>query len=191
MAQLLLANPRKRRARRATAKKAAPARRRRRSVLATTTTKVTRRRYKRNPSPRGIMGQVQGAAVGAAGALAVDVAMAKLPIPANLRTGVMGSAMQGVVSIGLGMIVGKFANKKLGTQIADGGLTVALHGAMKSAVGPSVGLAGYDDNGLLGWGDSGLLGYQSLTDDLGFLNPAPVTEMGGFQTWNSDDEFDD
>lgn len=190
MAQLLLANPRKRRAKRTTAKRKAPARRR--TAVSVTSTKVTRRRYKRNPSPRGIMGQVQGAAVGAAGALAVDVLMAKLPmIPATMKTGVMGSAVQGAVSIGLGMIVGKFANKKLGTQIADGGLTVALHGAMKSAVGPSVGLSGYDDNGLLGF-DSGLLGFQTFDNDgMGYINPAPVGDiLDGFQDiYSSDDDF--
>ena len=180
MAQLLLANPRKRRAKRKVAAKKVAAPRRRRSVSVSTTTKVTRRRYKRNPSSRvNIVNQVQSAAIGAAGALAVDIAMSKLTmIPVNLRTGVAGSAMQGAVSIAIGMLVGKFANKRIGAQIADGGLTVALHGALKSAVGPSVGLNGWD-NGLLGY-DSGLLGYQSLNgyqdlnSGVGFLNTAPV-----------------
>lgn len=189
MAQLLLANPRKRRAKRAVAKRKTPTRRR--TVSAVTTTKVTRRRYKRNPSPR-LMQQVQGAAVGAAGALAVDVLMAKLPmIPANMKSGVMGSAMQGIISIGLGMAASKFGNKKLGAQLADGGLTVALHGAMKSAAAPALGLNGFSDNGLLGF-DSGLLGFQTLDDDgMGFMNPAPVSDgFDGYQVYSSDNDDD-
>lgn len=191
MAHVLLANPkRRRRAHKSVAKKSAP--RRRRSTSLTTTTKVTRRRYRRNPAAPRLMQQVQGAAVGAAGAFMVDVAMSKLPIPANMKTGAMAAATQGLVSIGLGMLVGKFANKKLGMQIADGGLTVALHGALKSVAGPSVGLSGWGDAGLLGYGDSGLLGYQELNgftdlnDGVGFLNPAPVSSGMGF--YNS---FDD
>lgn len=191
MAKLLLANPRRRKTRRAAATKKAPARRRRSTAVVSTTTKVTRRRYRRNPTAPKMMEQVKGAAIGAAGALAVDVAFSKLPIPAQFQTGVMGQLAKGVIALGIGMIASKTGNKKLGVQLADGGLTVALHGAMKSTVGPSIGLAGYDDAGLLGWEDSGLLGFQNLSDDgMGFYSAAQTQDgVSGFQDVDTFDEF--
>jgi len=167
MAQLMLVNPRKRRATkrktsRTIARRKSPAR----SRVATVTKTV--RRYRRNPIGGGnVMGQIQSAAVGAAGALAVDVAMAKLPIPVAMTANpTMRAATQGIVSVGLGMLVAKFGKKRaLGKQLAEGGLVVALHGMGKGLIGPSVGLSGFD-SGLLGYQDSGLLGvgaYENLS----------------------------
>lgn len=166
MAQLMLVNPRKRRKARKTKARSSPVR--------ALSTSVRRRfkRYRRNPiKTTGMMQTFQGGAIGAAGALAVDVAMTKLPLPANLTTGTLAPITKGMVGIGLGMLVAKVGkNKKLGEQLAAGAVTVALYNAGKQMIGPSLGLSGWDD-GLLGW-DDGLLGYD---DDLGYYNAAPTS----------------
>ncbi len=172
MAELMLVNP-KRRKKRATSKAVAKRKPRKRAAA-----KMPTKRRRRNPAARksGIMAQVQGAAVGAAGALAVDVAMSKLPIPATMTsTPTMMAATQGAVSIGLGMLVANFGKKRaLGRQLAEGGLTVALHAVGKSMIGPSVGLSSYDP--LLGYQDTDLLGYE----DLGWYSPAATSEAPSF-----------
>lgn len=167
MAQLLMVNPKRRRKapakrRKASASKAVarPAPRRRRRAAAP----AKRRTYRRNPIARGnnIVTQVKNSAIGAAGALGVDIAFAKLPIPDQFRTGMMAPAARGIVSLGIGMLVGKVAkNKRLGTQLAEGGITVALHDLMKSQVGKVMPLNGYDD-GLMGFPSDGLLGMEDL-----------------------------
>lgn len=181
MAQLLLANPRKRRR----AKKRTTARRRVSSVTARSVTK----RYRRNPIRRGTMGNIgdtfSKGAIGGVGAVVVDAAMQRLPmIPTNLQTGIPGAITKGLVGIGIGMITSKIMkNKKLGTQLADGAVTVAMYNASKSMIGPALGLSGYDDDGLLGYGD-GLLG-----DDMGYYNAAPVYDTPtGFE--GEHDEMD-
>lgn len=159
MAQLMLVNPRKRRTRRAKSRRRSPTR-----ALASVTRKTTRR-YRRNPIRRAgnMVETFKGGAIGAAGALAVDVALQKLPLPANLTQGNLAPITKGMVGIGIGMLVSKFGkNKKLGEQLAGGAVTVALYNAGKQMIGPSLGLSGWEnDDGLLGWGDDGLLGYYN------------------------------
>lgn len=164
MAQLMLVNPRKRRTtRKRRAPRRAPSRR-----LATT---VTRKTYRRNPIKRkGIMTTFTNGATGAAGALAVDLAMSKLPIPANLNTGALAPVTRGLVGIGLGMLVAKFGkNKKLGEQLADGAVTVALYNTGKTMFGAQLGLA---DGELLG-ADS-LLYYGDESDGMDYYSAAPA-----------------
>lgn len=184
MAQLMLVNPRKRRKSKKSARKTGIVRRAK-SLVHRSVKRA--RKYRRNPigggSSTGVTGQLKAAAIGAAGALAVDVVMSKLPLPANLQTGMGRTAAQGLVSIGLGMAVAKFGkNKKLGVQIAEGGLTIALHGVMKGALSKSIpslagneGLLGYDD--LSGY-DDGLLGYDDMLSefsDAGYVGVAPTS----------------
>jgi hypothetical protein len=94
------------------------------------------------------------------------------------------TAAQGLVSIGLGMAVAKFGkNKRLGVQLAEGGLTIALHGVMKGALAKQMpALAGYDDgllgnDGVLGY-DDGLLGYDDMLSEFnnsGYVGVAPTS----------------
>lgn len=184
MAQLLLANP-KRRRKSTKSRRKSPARRRT-SLATVRTTSV--KRYRRNPIRRlrasGLVDQFMGGAVGAGGALAVDFAMSKLPIPDNLRSGAMGSVVKGLVGIGLGMAVSKFGkNKRLGEQMAAGAVTVSLYSFGRATFGAQMGLAG--DDGLLGF-DNGMLGYQTdFNDNLGWNSPAPVfdtDDLNGYQT---------
>lgn len=168
MASLMLVNPRKRRRK---SKSKTRAKRRSPSKRLSTVTTRTVRRYRRNPIKKtGIMNTVTGGAIGAAGALAVDVALQKLPIPANLKTDQIAPVTKAAVGIALGMAVSKFGkNKKMGEQLAGGAVTVALYEAGKKMVGPSLGLSAVDE-GLLGW-DDGLMG-SDWGDDFGYTNPA-------------------
>lgn len=178
MASLMLVNPRKRRkARKTTVAKRNPSRRRKSlSTLAHHKKHSRRRSYRRNPiGGTSVTDQVKGAAVGALGAVGVDLLMTRLPIPATMKTGAMLHLSQGLVSLGLGMAVAKFGrNKKLGAQLADGGLTVALYAATKSMIGPKLGLSGFETLG------DDLLGYEMLGDDLlgddDYLDGVGVTE---------------
>lgn len=176
MASLMLVNPRPRRKARK-ARKKSPFKRHRASL---STVKTTTRRYRRNPSGRGKMMQtVTQGAIGAAGALAVDVAMQKMPfIPDNLKTGTLAPVTRGMVGIGLGMLVAKVGkNARLGKQLADGAVTVSLYSAGKNLIGPQLGLA---DGELLG--DDSLLYYgedsmSSMESDLGWTNAAETFEF--------------
>ncbi len=169
MASLLMVNPRKRRTKRRTSK-AVSKRRAPSHRLAAVTTRKT---YRRNPIRKaGMVDTFTKGAVGAAGALAVDVAMSKLPIPANLQTEMLAPITRGVVGIGLGMLVAKVGkNKKLGTQLADGAVTVALYSAGKSMIGPKLGLAGADDLMYYG-GDDYAMNYYDDDDGMGWNSPA-------------------
>jgi len=182
MANMLLANPRKRKRR--TPKRKSPARRRTTSL--TTTKKVTRR-YKRNPSGRmgnimqTTMSTTKKGAIGAAGALGVDIVLNKIPQLANIGTPGMRPLIEGGVGIALGMIVGKLGKKPaLGRDLAEGALTVALYKTGKELVGPSVGLA---DGELL---DGELL--DGDFDDMGYISPAPVSSMGDLEDFDDDDD---
>lgn len=177
MAQLMLVNPARRpsRRRKTVAKRRRVSRPRRALATVSSTVRRTTRRYRRNPIKMGGIGQkfVDGG-IGAFGALAVDVAMAKLPIPAQLTANPMlAAATKGMLGVGIGMGVAKVLKKrKLGEQLAGGAVTISLYNALKGMVGPSIGLAG--DDGLLGY-DDGLLGYNDFNDNLGWQSPTAVS----------------
>lgn len=142
-----------------TARKASTARK-----TTTTTAKPRRARasrktstvikYRRNPLParaRGIVAEnIKPAVIGAAGALALDVIVAKLPIPAQLKTGPANYAARAIGAIALGMVaekVGKLKHEHA-VSLARGGLTVVLHDAGKAlmrAQFPALALAAYEE----------------------------------------------
>lgn len=145
-------------AKRKTARKATTARK-----TTTTTAKPRRARasrrttvvkYRRNPLParaKGIVAEnIKPAVIGAAGALALDVIVAKLPIPAQLKTGPANYAARAVGAIALGMVaekVGKLKHEHA-VSIARGGLTVVLHDAGKALIRaqfPALALAAYEE----------------------------------------------
>lgn len=159
MAKMMMVNPKKRRK--------TPAKRKAGKSVA--------KRRRRNPiRTAGAINQIQNAAVGAAGALGVDVVMAKMPLPiAMTATPAMRAATQGVVSLALGMLVANFGKKRvLGRQIAEGGLTVALHGVGKGLIGPQLGLSAYGGN---------LLAYQDMDD----YSSIDAYTNGGMDAWTS------
>lgn len=159
MAELMLVNPRKRR-------KSKSKTRARKTLVARASSGVRtklrsiRRKYRSNPiggKVNGALDQFKTGAIGAAGALAVDIAMQKLPIPDNLKTGQLAPIVKGLVGIGIGMAVSKFGkNRELGKKLAQGAVTVSLYAAGREMLKVPLGLS---DDGLLGLGaDDGLLG---------------------------------
>ena len=173
-------------AKRKTARKATTARK------TTTTTAKPRRasrrastviKYRRNPLPsraKGIVAEnIKPAAIGAAGALALDVIVAKLPIPAALKTGPANYAARAVGAIALGMLAEKVGKLKHDTAVslARGGLTVVLHDAGKAVMRaqfPSLALAAYEEE------LTDIAGMMDGLDALGINDSdySPVADMG-------------
>ncbi|HJW55871.1 MAG TPA: hypothetical protein VJ577_11405 [Burkholderiaceae bacterium] len=173
--ELLLINPRKRKTARKSATRktktkrhakrrsssvvvmANPAPRRRRSRLSALRTKVKRasRKYRRNPAPKlsinSITAMAKDAAIGAAGALAVDVAFgyAKTALPASMQepTATDGSInpMYFAAKGGLAVLVGVLGAKltKHAGHMAAGSLTVSAYEVMRTFVPLTVALGGY------------------------------------------------
>lgn len=122
-----------------------PVRRRRRAH--STHRRVSTRRYRRNPT--GLFGNlvpmVTDAAIGAAGAIAVDVAVGLLPLPANLKTGLLGTVTRGAAAVALGTVGGMIMPRRVAKQMAAGSLTVTAYGALKGFLAtnvPALGLSG-------------------------------------------------
>lgn len=177
MAQMLLVNPAKRRTKRKARSKTPSIRRRARAKVASV--KTTVRKYRRNPSPRGLNGAMdtmKDGAIGAAGAVATEVLLSKIPLPPNLMSGNAKTAVSALASVGVGMLVSKYGNRAMGKKMAQGGVTVALHTIMRSAVAGPAGLpvmnsavAGTDD--FVGYFDEGV-GY--FDEGVGFVDSAPT-----------------
>lgn len=137
--------------------------------------------YRRNPLParaKGIVAEnIKPAAIGAAGALALDVIVAKLPIPATLKTGPASYAMRGVGAIALGMLAEKVGKLKHETAVslARGGLTVVLHDAGKAVMRaqfPALALAAYEEE------LTDIAGMMDGLDALGMNDPDYLPGMG-------------
>lgn len=172
MSQLMLVNPRKRRTKRKTGTAVArrsPIRRRARSAVATV--KKSIKRYRRNPSMRtsGVVDTIKTGAIGAGGAIAAEVLLSKLPIPAEFKSGNMAIVASALASVGVGILVGKYLKKPaIGKTMAQGGVTVALHGALRSMVaapmGLSTGLGYYEfDPSTMGYYEDNSMGYIEPT----------------------------
>lgn len=170
MAEMLLVNPRKRKTRRKIAKK--PVKRRSSTTLAAPRKTKTVRRRRRNPAPRSIIrSTVMPAATAAGGALALDVIMGLLPVPATLKTGPLRHVVKGAGAIGMGMAAGMFVKPETARLFATGALTVAMHDAAREMVGrfmPGVPLAGNDDYDEFGFDE--MLGYQAGGSDAEFAD---------------------
>ena len=169
---------------------AAPARRRsrRKSGWKITSPRAASRagralRYRR-PNPINFaLNTLMPSVVGGAGALALDVVMGVLPLPANLKTGPMAPLVKVAGAIGLGMLASKMVNRRVGEQIAAGAITVQFYNFAKGMLvkfggGKIPGLAMYPDGFMseyvtgeempaLGYTDSGVQvgeyvsGYES------------------------------
>ncbi len=152
MAELLLLNPRRRRRASSSSKKRRSPRRRRNPINTIKYRPARRRsnpiglrrarrvggRRRRNPiSLRGMTGtlmtQLRDAAIGAGGAIAVDVLMGKLNpmLPASMQRvpGQVGAgdAVKAVITVLLGKLLNK-PTRGLASKAAQGALTVQLHG---------------------------------------------------------------
>lgn len=148
MSSLMLLNPKKR-------KRKGKSKKRR----VTKSRRKVSRRYKRNPlNTGGIVKQVTGAVIPAAGAIGLDVVYGYLPIPDRFKNGALRHVVKGAAAIGLGMLVSQFAKKQLGNDIAQGALTVIMYNAGRDLAGrfmPNLNLGIYDDDDDLGYYSAG------------------------------------
>lgn len=185
MSEILLVNPRRRRRRKTTTRKRTTRARRRnpvhrrRSPVRRRKTSVRRRR-RRNPAfnVRGIQGQVMTALQGASGALALDVTLGYLPIPANLKAGFVGTGVKALLAIGIGVVGAKtnIVSNATAAKLSNGALTVVLHDELKKQLAnfmPNIQMGEYLDANDLGYYGSGYnptgMYLPNLTqDDMGF-----------------------
>lgn len=158
MEEILLINPAKKRK---TSKRKAPAKRRRTRKTPVSKKRVTRRRRKspvarrrRNPIARRGMGmrlidnQIIPAAIGASGALVLDIAMgyANRMAPNMLTGGPMRHAIKGVAAILIGMGAEMVVKKRTASEMTKGALTVIMHDVAKETTqqfAPNIPLSEY------------------------------------------------
>lgn len=160
-------NPVRRHKRRAASVSRAPVIRRKRNPIR------ARSRRQRNPiNLRGfagsVMGDVKDAAIGGAGAVAVDIlaGYGKTYLPTSLQSGIQYSAVKALATVALGMVARKFIGP-MGSSMARGALTVQAYGIMLPYVP-----AGIKASGGLGYlSPSGLM--------LGARSGKPIAATGG------------
>lgn len=116
-----------------------------------------RSRARRRSNPVGFVGdladKLMPAAVGGLGAIALDVALAALPIPENFKSGALKPVVRVAGAIGLGALAGMVASRRVGNQVAAGALTVVLYDTAKGmlaqvAGGKIPGIGVYDVPGI-------------------------------------------
>ena len=138
-------------------------------------------RYRRpNPIGNFISDTLIPSAVGGAGALALDVAVAALPLPASMKTGPMAPLVKVAGSVGLGMLAGQLMGRKTGEQVAAGALTVTIYNLAKTTLnrisgGRIPGLSMYPDGYLNAYVSGGELGYEDSGQQVGEY-------VGGYET---------
>jgi hypothetical protein len=216
MAELLLVNPRKRRKaksshRRARRARASNPRRRRRHVarvanprrrhrrhVARMGNPRRRRRYARNPSFRsissGIAPTLKAGAIGAAGALGLDLLWgygAKY-LPTSLATGMAASAAKLLGSVLIGVIGNKLLRGK-GQAMAVGAATVAIHEIAKAQLAsamPSLPLGAYLPMGAyLGIGTNAMGVRNTLATP--YMQTGLGALRGDFAAHNTPGDFND
>jgi len=205
-----------RRRKRRSAAIATPAvRRRRRSVRrvrasnprrSRRTVRVSRRRRARRYSNplnfRGLTGHLMPAVIGAAGALASDVAVGYVAkyLPTMLTTGVARYAVRAAGVFGFSMLAGKVIGKSKSDTILAAGLTILAYQAMKELLAqyvPSITPMGDFEEVTLGYIDpamtvgaldyNGAGAYQNFDDGTGAnmtqqINGYQMEGMGGYMT---------
>lgn len=115
------------------ASRRAPIRRRRRSPAA-------RVRRRRNPVRKGMLSNVfsnlvMPSAIGGAGGVVLDMAFGYLPIPAQYKTGYIGTVAKGATAVVLSEVAKKAGMKKAtAEQIGVGMLTIIMYNQMQGIV---------------------------------------------------------
>lgn len=67
---------------------------------------------------------VAPAAIGAVGALGIDLAWGYLPIPAQLKSGPLAPITRAAAAVGMGLLAGQLVSKKFGREVMLGAMTV-------------------------------------------------------------------
>lgn len=137
----------------------------------------SRRRARRNPrgfgslSPRNLLGQLVPAAYGAGGAIALNLALSYLPLPAMLQTGIPKQVTRLVGAMAVGWAAQKFLGGERAKAIGMGALTVVVYDIVKGLIltaSPDIGarLGDFEDVSL---------------EDGGFVDPAsPIRGFGAY-----------
>jgi hypothetical protein len=129
------------------------------------------------------------AGTGAIGALGLDVIQGYLPIPENLKAGIVGTGVKALLAIGMGVVASNFRmiRGRTANQMVNGALTVVLHDELKKQVAifaPGLQMGEYLDNGLGYYGS----GYPAgvMNDGYGgmgsYLPELDLDQMGMEQT---------
>jgi len=126
------------------------------------------------------------AAIGGAGALALDVLMGYLTpyLPAALQSGYVQVLAKGAAAVGLGMVAGRFLGRSRGRVVMIGALTVTAYSALRTATAgmgiPGLSGLGYADYtpypmrmGAYIPGPTGTPGIQGL-GRIGYVSPGAV-----------------
>lgn len=140
-----------------------------------------RRRHSRMPNPlstSGITALAVPAGIGAASAVALDVALAYLPLPAAVQTGWGNMLAKIGLAIGAGFAIGHFTSRRTGALVAGGALTVYGYEALKMALAPTLGTSVKGLSGLADFADYSSVGvgaYLPARQGVGaYMNPAPM-----------------
>lgn len=188
-------NPRRKRKRKSSRRKSRRSRARRTNPRRGYSRRRFRRRNPRSMSlglgdslkPMAIVRNVlMPAGIGGAGAVALDVALAYLPVPDMLKTGVPNILTKLVVALGLGFIAGKVVGRDKGRLITLGAVTVMgaqfIRDQAKNFLPDVKGLGGYNDyvDYRLTQDRNGMGAYMAshAGTPLGFISPAPVLQNG-------------
>lgn len=192
---LVVSNPtRRRRKRKSVKRRKTSTRKRRRNPSPPGARKRTRRavtRRRSNPSGRRAFSQanitnvVRAAGAGAAGAIALDIALGFVPLPANLKGGIMGDVTKAVGAIAIGALANmtKFVSSTTARDMTVGAMTVQFTGIGRKLLGqfaPGIALSAYqndDYDSMLGYGGSG-------------WNPEDALDWnGGMSAYNVGEDF--
>lgn len=207
--ELVLVNPRKRGRRktrsaaqkRATRKLVASNKKRgrRRNPSPPGTRRKRSYRRKSNPrarifSQRNIMEVSTAAAMGAAGAIGLDIALAYIPLPAMLKTGITGKLTKaaGAIALGAAAKMSGLAKDKTARDMTVGALTVQFTGIGRDLLAqfaPGIALSAYmneDYEAALGYAGSGWNPANALNwaNGMGAYNVGEgydIAAPGGFQ----------
>lgn len=143
----------------------------------------------RRPNPIGnfMKDTLMPSVIGGAGALALDVAVGLLPLPPAMKTGPMAPLVKAAGAIGLGMLAGQFMGRRMGEQVAAGGLTVTAYNIgrqllIKASGGKIPGLSEYVGEYVSEYVDYAppQLGYESSGGQVG--DGYADTELNGYET---------
>lgn len=185
------------------ARKAPPVRQKARSSPAATSRPVRRKyrqssaraassagrtlRYRRsNPIGGFITDTLIPSAVGGAGALALNVAIAMLPLPVAMKVGPMAPLVRVAGAVGLGMLAGQFMGRKIGEQVTAGALTVTLYDFARTQLArlKIPGLSMYPDGvgDYIGADEMEALGYIDSGQQVGEYIGDESMAMAGYET---------
>lgn len=179
----------------ATRRKSAARKRRRNPIPGT-----ARKRRRRNPSfsRADITRYAYGAAKGAAGAIALDVALAYIPLPAELKAGWLGKLVKagGAIALGMAARASGFVSNDTARDMTVGALTVQMVGLGRELLGqvaPGIALAAYLGSDQLGYAGSGWSpstalewgnGMSAYDVGSGYDIAAPGYSQPGLGDWN-------